>query len=853
MDDEQAGGEEGATVDTADKKLKDLFDAVVASTATARTNWLSFIALLVYLATATGGISHKDLLLDAPVKFPIVGMELPLSRFIMIAPLVLLSLMTMIIMQQAGLAWQCQLLDRKLQSIETQGRRDHPLRQQLPVYFLTQNIAGTRNDRFLRAIDRLVLWLSFFALPVSVLLLIQIIYLPFHSDGMTLWHNACVTSGIAVYIFFRSRLDGIEHSARVALRPLRRMLAKSWVRLISATRRAPVALSMATILTIVYSFRPVVANWTERRLTNVVAAIVLLFSWLVATVPDSLTDRVLANSWFAVPLQASTPYTFTASTPLRHAFFLSAHLFEQPVDYVTGQPQRYLSRNLVVTDTTLSIVGLSKESAPPIIAGVPFSAGADTSRAVVGPSLRGRDLRYATLDRSVMPDADFTGANLFSARFFGANLRRAKFGCAHRGGPTQPLGGHHPKAAARLAPPTSYSGSSLRDGCANLAMATLWLADLRYADLRSADLRDVDLDGSDLRHAILNYADLRDAYLRGAKLHGATFDSADLTGADLQGIKGVAVSFKNAQLSLANISKASLYLTDFEGARMEAVLADHASVLYSNLDGATMPGIIARSANVSIWPGPSDTTNGVFAGLKIVEFPPKDHAILSAIRSELDLYDRSVESSVSAVSNVSRVQIDKSVIACLTGTSSACATMGELLDENRNSWKVATDVPVPFEVHDGDEAEVLLRHACKDVTFGHAYLRLMLRESFRDSADSEIRYQRPSLVSQSVRAKLWGKVDSPWRKLPPLEVDHSEIPRFYRGSAVRLLTRLKRSACRPDDPKMARWQDSPRGRQARIDLEAAVEYMLCRYGQLHRSEGRLLPLNDCKYPGLWSF
>ncbi len=48
-------------------------------------------------------------------------------------------------------------------------------------------------------------------------------------------------------------------------------------------------------------------------------------------------------------------------------------------------------------------------------------------------SLRGRDLRYARLDRTDLHQADMTGANLDGASFVGADLRNVWMGCADLG------------------------------------------------------------------------------------------------------------------------------------------------------------------------------------------------------------------------------------------------------------------------------------------------------------------------------------------------------------------------------------------------------------------------------------
>ena len=105
-------------------------------------------------------------------------------------------------------------------------------------------------------------------------------------------------------------------------------------------------------------------------------------------------------TWFSVPV----PYG--ADKPLRTAFWPTAYLFEGNVNYVTGEATSLFSRNLVVTDTDLTSSSKNPD---------------DQTRL----GLRGRDLRFATLDRSNLSRADLTGANLAQSHLTETDLREA--------------------------------------------------------------------------------------------------------------------------------------------------------------------------------------------------------------------------------------------------------------------------------------------------------------------------------------------------------------------------------------------------------------------------------------------
>ena len=70
----------------------------------ARNAWLAFLALLTYLLVTLGGVSHKDLLLDSPVKLPIADVDIPLFGFFQYAPALLLLVYLSLLIQHVILA-----------------------------------------------------------------------------------------------------------------------------------------------------------------------------------------------------------------------------------------------------------------------------------------------------------------------------------------------------------------------------------------------------------------------------------------------------------------------------------------------------------------------------------------------------------------------------------------------------------------------------------------------------------------------------------------------------------------------------------------------------------------------------
>jgi uncharacterized protein YjbI with pentapeptide repeats len=185
-------------------------------------------------------------------------------------------------------------------------------------------------------------------------------------------------------------------------------------------------------------------------------------------------------------------------------------------------------------------------------------------------SLRGRDLRFARLDRADLRQADLTGANLDGASLRGTDLRGAHLGCADPAALKQPDG--RQKAGC-----TSGRGADLR-------AARLGGANLAGANLSAAKLDDASLEGADLSGASLTGASFLQANLQGAVLTGAGLQMTDFSGAGLQG----------ASLASAQLAGAVLRETDLEGAELQ-----RAKLYGADMRGARLPA--ADLAGAAVW------------------------------------------------------------------------------------------------------------------------------------------------------------------------------------------------------------------------------------------------------------
>ena len=154
-------------------------------------------------------------------------------------------------------------------------------------------------------------------------------------------------------------------------------------------------------------------------------------------------------------------------------------------------------------------------------------------------NLRGRDLRYAKLDRTDLRGADLTGANLDGASLVGANLRALAQLRRSRPPPAQ-----RQPPRPRAAPPLATSISRAAGGRASVGHRPARRQARRGAARRRRP---------------------EQRLLTGASFSSAHLEKADLTG----GVQAQGTNFLNASLQGADLTGAELQLADFTSASLQ--------------------------------------------------------------------------------------------------------------------------------------------------------------------------------------------------------------------------------------------------------------------------------------------
>ncbi len=405
------------------------------------------------------------------------------------------------------------------------------------------------------------------------------------------------------------------------------------------------------------------STWRLKLATISFLVSFLAFS-LVLCVPDKAFDKIGRSIW---------PTTLYGG-PFRSAFAPTAFLLESGIDEVTGRPLFGFSRNIVVTD-----VDLIGESSAFLSRQILEDYVPEFQKFVPGISLRGRDLRYATLDRSTFVNADFTLADLYGASLQEANLTGSFFGCVY---------GPRGKISTRL---VEIDGTRLSKGEnpeSKVSETKVDCSSLDNVNLTGATLEGVNLDGLSLVGASFQYAKLAGVSLVGANLVGATFFNSDLTGARINGALAAFVSFEQADLNGA----------EMKGTQFWASVFENASIIGVNFTGSDLTG--ARFKHARIWgtTPPSVVSLGWVDLTGIVTSPPNAQDVLR------------IENSIS---RVEASNADFQLVERLAKLKNEIDTKNNISNEGRwNDLEKIFDQSRSHEIYKKNFSEILFSASC---------------------------------------------------------------------------------------------------------------------------------------------
>ncbi|MGB7043586.1 MAG: pentapeptide repeat-containing protein, partial [Methylocella sp.] len=473
--------------------------------------WLSYLFVLLYIAIAAGAVTHKDLLLENPVKLPFLSdLPLPLVAFFFLAPIVFIVSHAYTLVHFVMLGAKVGVYDAELRAqLGDAPETREGLRRQLPSNIFVQFLAGPRDIRNggLGWLLKAIAWISLVIGPVLLLLLIQAQFLPYHLEWVT-WVQrfAVLADVILLWLLWPAVLN---RRSRLMWRLERRR--KGW---------------------------PGVLALTVRYIAGLTACLIALgLAFTAATFPGERMDEWIGK------VQTIPPNPVTAW--LGHRSLLSGEpLWTSFHDLLfNGNIYRITRRRNSLFSNTLVLPGFDALEA----AKIDDAKKLDSLKQTL--VLRGRHLESAVFDGADLRKADLEGAQLQGASLSRVQLQRASLDQAQLQG-----------ASLHLA---QLQDASLDN--AQFQRASLDYAQLQRASLSGARLQDASLDFAQLQGALLNGAQLQGASLREAQLQGVSFNGARLQGASLE-----SAQLQGASLVDAELQGASLIAARLQGARLVA-------------------------------------------------------------------------------------------------------------------------------------------------------------------------------------------------------------------------------------------------------------------------------------------
>src|SRR4051812_31042950 len=178
------------------KDLQALRDAVVEAASVGAGLWISFLFVFFYLAIAAGGVTHRDMLFENPVKLPFLNVDLPLIGFFVLGPALFLIVHAYTLLHFVMLAGKVGVFHAELQEQIPDEDTRARLRRQLPSNIFVQFLAGPREVRAgaMGFILRLIAQISLVAGPIALLVFFQLQFLPYHHEAISWWQRLAVVA-----------------------------------------------------------------------------------------------------------------------------------------------------------------------------------------------------------------------------------------------------------------------------------------------------------------------------------------------------------------------------------------------------------------------------------------------------------------------------------------------------------------------------------------------------------------------------------------------------------------------------------------------------------------------------------
>ncbi|MGZ8533829.1 MAG: pentapeptide repeat-containing protein [Candidatus Binatia bacterium] len=158
------------------------------------TIWISFLIFGLYLVIAAGTVTHRQLLLEDPVKLPVLDIDLPLVGFFFLAPILYVIFHAYVLLQVLLLGRAAAAYNEAVEKADLDAEESASIRQRLANTLFAQLFAGSPRERdgWLGLLLKAMAWLTLAIAPVLILLVFQYKFLPYHSHLATWTHRVLI-------------------------------------------------------------------------------------------------------------------------------------------------------------------------------------------------------------------------------------------------------------------------------------------------------------------------------------------------------------------------------------------------------------------------------------------------------------------------------------------------------------------------------------------------------------------------------------------------------------------------------------------------------------------------------------
>jgi len=384
-------------------------ESVNAASGHVRRVFMTFLIFAIYFLLSVLMTNHQQLLMETPLKLPILQVPVPLLWFYSCGPFVLWGFHLYLLLQMHILAIK---LLRFNEYVHAMGGKDVVCSQKDALYpfLFTHAYLGDHHSGLLRFLLRLSIALSITILPIFVLLATQVMFIPYHSVLITSLNRLAIFLDLLAIIWFWFLLP---KDTKPKLMHLWRSLY-----LFGGALCLCVSIFMAAI-----PDERADIWWDEQNSYLPLNEWLVSMSWETVKTQTPFRRNLYLPSLVAFKEQASDEL-LAASFMLKNGKMADASkAVNAPLD-VTGRDLSYADfTGATMFDADFSRAVLKKT----IFREADLSGSKFILASLEETVFQGAELNYVSFLGSILKEADFSGSICNHAAFTGADLEDVKF------------------------------------------------------------------------------------------------------------------------------------------------------------------------------------------------------------------------------------------------------------------------------------------------------------------------------------------------------------------------------------------------------------------------------------------